>query len=393
MIDSTAIAQKVLSIVDQMHELRRPRIVPSEGALRRILEDVFWSSVDQYEGNQIRARLFFAPRAALTGSGGIIRLAARHPISRDAIRRLSPAHSADGGLLVVEDAPDRVGIEGILGSFPSVVGASPLWLRVESRGPGTVRVSNGFEQILDVGPRGIKQLGGMSFNRTVAEVFLKSAGLFPTEPATLDWKVASALLDIGFAIEQHGTGGALWILPRGSSIGGELEGLGERIAMRAEWWEPYREMWEMRTSVVRLLNPGCGQNHEFLQQAAQEWDLLRRRALTTSISSLAKVDGAIVINGSPDVLAFGVICNKFREPATQVLRSTNPSRPYSGDAVDASEFGGSRHRSAIDFCSSFFPAGAVVASHDGGLTVFVSLEKGRVIGSQVSLMSFVTEVK
>jgi hypothetical protein len=111
MIDSTAIAQKVLSIVGQMHELSRPRIVPSEGALCRVLEDVFWSSVDQYEGNQIRARVFFAPRAALTGSGGIIQLA-RHPISRITIRRLSPAHSADGGLLVVEDAPDRVGVEG-----------------------------------------------------------------------------------------------------------------------------------------------------------------------------------------------------------------------------------------------------------------------------------------
>jgi hypothetical protein len=233
----------------------------------------------------------------------------------------------------------------------------------------------------------------MSFNRTVAEVFLKAAGLFPTEPASLDWHVASALLDIGFAIEQHGTGGALWILPAGSSISRELEGLGERIEMRAEWWEPYREMWENRTSIIRLLNPGCNQGHEFLQAAAQQWDLLRRNALSKSISSLAKVDGAIVINGSPQILAFGVICNKFRDPAAQVLRSTDPSHPHSGEVVVASEFGGSRHRSAIDFCSSFFPAGAVVASHDGGLTVFVSLEKGRVIGSQVSLMRFVTEVK
>ena len=163
--------------------------------------------------------------------------------------------------------------------------------------------------------------------------------------------------------------------------------------MSTEWWEPYKEMWEKRTSTIRLLNPGCNQGHEFLQQAAQQWDFLRQHALTQSISSLAKVDGAIVINGSPHVLAFGVICNDFSDPALQVFQSNNPSRPDIGDVVDASKFGGSRHRSAIDFCSSHSPAGAVVASHDGGLTVFASLEKGCVIGSRVSLINSDAEVK
>jgi hypothetical protein len=156
--------------------------------------------------------------------------------------------------------------------------------------------------------------------------------------------------------------------------------------MRQDWWEAYREQWEMRTSLMRLLNSRCDQGHEFLQQAAQQWDFLRMDSLTRSIASLANVDGAIVMNGSPEVLAFSVICNKFRNPAVEIDRATNPSKPAEGTPVNASTFGGSRHRSAIDFCSSLAPAGAVVASHDGGLTVFAASTKGRVIGSRISMI-------
>lgn len=393
MIDTATLAKQVLSIVGRLHKLRQPRVVPTEAVLSKVLEDVFWSSVDRYEGNSLRARIFFAPRPALTGSEGIIQLASRYPVSTRTIRQLSPAHASDGALLAVDDITDGLNIEGILGGFPFVRGSLPLWLCVECRGPGNLRVSIGSQPILEFTRGSVKQLGGMSFDRTAAEVFLMHAGLFAPEPAGLAWHVSSALLDIGQAIEQHGTGGALWILPAGTSMSGDLESLGERVEMRSGWWEPFREMWEMRTSVIRLLNPGCDMGHEFLQEAAQQWDLLRQDALTRSVSSLAKVDGAIVINGSPDVLAFAVICNKFRHAATEVLRATEPSRPMIGEVVEASVFGGSRHRSAIDFCSSCSPAGAVVASHDGGLTVFVSTHRGSVIGSSVSLISSDADVQ
>jgi hypothetical protein len=342
--------------------------------------------------------MFFAPQEALIGSEriirgseGVIRLASPRPLSQETIRELSPAVSADGALLLTETPTNGISVEGILGTFPFVGRASPRWLCVESRGSGAVRVSVGSEPILEFTRGEVKQLSGMSFDRTAAEILLMNARLFPREPPGLDWHVSSALLDIAFTIELQGTGGALWILPAETSIGA-LASRGKPIEMRAEWWEPYREMWEMRTSNIRLLNPGCDQGHEFLQQAAQQWDLLRRHALTKSIASLANVDGAIVMNGSPEVLAFGVICNEFLQPATEILKST-PSRLMDGEGVARSEFGGSRHRSAIDFCSSHSPAGAIVASHDGGLTVFASTEKGRVVGSRISLIRSDADVK
>lgn len=392
----------VLSIVAQMHELSRPQTVPSQRVLSRVVEAMFWSSVDRYEGNPLRARIFFASRLLM--DAGIIQLAPPLPVSRETIRELSPAHAPDGALLAVEDANGEPHIEAILGSSPFArrsAGASPSWLCVESRGPASLRVSIGsWKTVLDFTRGDLKHLGGMSLDRTAAEVLLMSAALFPTEPAGRAWHISSMLLDIGKAIDHHGLGGALWILPSGAAMNGELEGLGHSVAMSPSWWEPFMEMEELRTSKIRLLNspwvkgqPWGREELEILQEATQQWDQQRQDAVSRSVSSLTKIDGAIVINGSPRVLAFGVICNVFSHPATRVLKSTDGSRPTIGDEVDASVFGGSRHRSAIDFCSSHSPAGAVVASHDGGLTVFASREKGCVIGSRVSLIDSDAEVK
>ena len=99
------------------------------------------------------------------------------------------------------------------------------------------------------------------------------------------------------------------------------------------------------------------------------------------------------MDGLPQLLEFGVIYNKFSRPATSVLRTIHPSRPLEGAVVDAAEFGGSRHRSAIDFCSSNHPAGSLVASHDGGLTAFASLKPGIVIGNRISLIPSHSEAR
>ncbi len=264
MIDASSAAAKILEIITRMHHLERPFVIPTKDTLRHVFDQVFWSSLNQYEGKALKARIFFAPRAALTGSGGVISFDTRHALSQESIRRFSPAHSSDGGLLVVEDPVTGVGIEGILGSFPFARGGFPLWLCVEARGPGVVRVGTGHWPLFEFARGTVKQLGGMSFDRTIAELFFMGADLFPTEPAGRNWHIASALVDIAFEIEATGAGGAIWILPSTRSSASEVEGVGQRISMNESWWEPYMEMWENRTSTIRLLNPGCNQGHEFL---------------------------------------------------------------------------------------------------------------------------------
>src|SRR5437667_11303516 len=128
MFDPAELATKTLGIIGQMNEVRRPYFVPTERSLTQVVKDVFWSSLDRYEGDPLTVRIFFAPSAALARSANIVRFDSPCPVSTTTIRDLSPAHALDGGLLVVEEANDSLSFRGILGSFPFVGGrASPVW--------------------------------------------------------------------------------------------------------------------------------------------------------------------------------------------------------------------------------------------------------------------------
>ena len=385
MIDSQAIAKNVLAIIHQMVEIKSPpTVIPSEETLCRVIEIIFWSSLEKYEGNSLKIRVYFTPKEALSGQG-VVRLDSPCPITLDSIRQLSPAQCEEGGLLVVEGDDSEAFIHGLQGSFPSVKGVPPIWLCVESRGNGIVRISYSKRPIFEIARGRVRQLGGMTFDRNSAALLLIDTGLFRERSINaFNLGIAHTLLDVAFEIEESGNGGAIWILPAETGLSGDLEGLGKLTCMNSGWWEPYKEMWEMRTSTHQLIQRGI--DDDLIYQAVNEWDHLRRRSLTKTIAGLAGVDGAVVMNGAPELLAFGVVCNKFRNPAQQVLRASDPTSLSAGDIVNKDEFGSSRHQSAIDFCSSYHPAGALVASHDGGLTVFASLEKGKVIGSKISMI-------
>lgn len=384
MIDADFLAATTLRLLSQGVPFHTPVVTPPQAVLAQAIGDVFWSTLEALEGTALRVRIYFAPLAAIGNSYGIVGLPEPRPYSASSLRTLAPAHGPEGGLLLVEDSNGDFTVRGLLGSLPFVPTAAPLWLCVEGRGPGSIRVSVGFEPLLDYTRGKVRELGGMAFDRTFAESLLMSVNLFPVSPPGRSWQIASALLDCAFEVERVGHGGALWLLPDESPMPSALKDTGVPIAMGRDSWDPYLEEWEMRTSTIRLLNPGCDGRHEFLQPAAQQWDVLRKRAVSRTIACLALVDGAIVVNGTPNVLAFGVICNKFEYPVAHIKRATDPAQPHRAVSASSADFGGSRHRSAIDFCSTHAPAGALVASHDGGLTVFAGLERGEVIGSRIS---------
>jgi len=393
MINALLIARKVLSIIDQRGEFRRPGFIPSEAALHKVVEDVFWSSADRYEGNPLYARVYFTPEQAIKGPQ-IIRLDAPATFSATTLRSLTPVCAPNGGLCAVE-RDGALQIEGILGEHP-IKNADPFWLSVEGYGPAAVRVSIRGEPILEFTRGKLRHVGGMSLDRTAAELLLMAARLFPDIPPGRSWPTASLMLDLGRAVESLGMGGAIWILPHGSN-GGDLATLGRRAILNPSWLEPFREMWDLRTALIRFnafrnkCDPSGDPQEEF-QWATQEWDRSRRGAVLESIASLSKVDGAILMTGSPDLLSFGVVCNEFEAPAT-VTQHSQGSDMHAGPAVEPSEFGGSRHTSAMGFCATYAHAGALVASHDGGLTVFASLKKGSVVRSPVSLLDSEPDVQ
>jgi hypothetical protein len=89
-----------------------------------------------------------------------------------------------------------------------------------------------------------------------------------------------------------------------------------------------------------------------------------------AVGVLTAVDGAVVVDFNLNVLGFGAM---VRSSAT--LHSTDPcaiieaSATVAGRQGTIAELGGSRHRSAADFCDAERTAVAFVASQDGKLTM------------------------
>lgn len=390
MLSFAILAEEVLAVLDDMHELERPRIVPTQAALESVLEAVFWSSLDKYEDVPLRARIYLAPIAALANPHPtIVQLESIVPATHDHIRRLAPAHGRHGGLVIIEQSAKPM-IAAIYASLRSTEPTHPGWLCVECTGTGVVRVVNHYRVLLEFSRGTVSALGGISFDENVASLILsRSLRADETHAAFVHaLNVSRLFLSIARTIERNGTGGALWILPSTSPSKRHLDQLGGyRVKIQPMWAEPFREEWEMRTSLIKVLNPPITSLPllEWVEGMAQEWDRGRQAAVCAYVADLARVDGAILATGAPDVHAFGVVCNKFETPAACVMNPSNPATPFDGSTdVNPADFGGSRHRSAIDFCSSLAPAGAIVASHDGGLTVFGSAKPGEVVGTRIS---------
>ncbi|MDO8263139.1 MAG: hypothetical protein Q7T21_07925 [Gallionella sp.] len=392
MLSAANLAIKALEVLNNLPELMRPRFMPSQETLESVLEAVFWSSLDKYEDVPLRARIYLAPLAALDNPHpSIVQLDSTVPLTHAHIRRLSPAHGRHGGLVIIEKS-GKPEIAAIYASSRSTEPTHPLWLCIECTGAGVVRVVNNDRVLLEFARGTVSISEGMSFDEHVASMLLsRSLKEDETHASYVHASDVSRLfLSIARTIERNGTGGALWILPATYHNKQLFDQLGYRVKLHAAWAEPFREEWELRTSMLRVLNPPVTSLPimEDIQWMAQEWDRGRKASVCSYVADLARVDGAILATATPDVHAFGVVCNKFEISTLRVTKPADPTKPFDGSIeVSPADFGGSRHRSAIDFCSNFAPACAIVVSHDGGLTVFGSVVQGEILGTRISGIS------
>jgi hypothetical protein len=84
-----------------------------------------------------------------------------------------------------------------------------------------------------------------------------------------------------------------------------------------------------------------------------------------SVGHLAAVDGAVLLDSHLRVLGFGAFIDipDLPREVSFVSGSSNVEKHLSR------ELGGGRHRSAVEFCSRFAPAAAIVVSEDGRISI------------------------
>jgi hypothetical protein len=90
-----------------------------------------------------------------------------------------------------------------------------------------------------------------------------------------------------------------------------------------------------------------------------------------AVAGLTAVDGASVLTDRYEVLAFGAkIGRRDGWPAADRIAVTEPIEGGAAAIVHPTRLGGTRHLSAAQFVQDQHDALALVASQDGGFTVF-----------------------
>jgi hypothetical protein len=112
------------------------------------------------------------------------------------------------------------------------------------------------------------------------------------------------------------------------------------------------------------------------------WQDAMSRAVDV-VAGLTAVDGAVVINGDYEVLAFGAkIRRRKGHPEVERVVATEPVEGGEPRIVHPGQLGGTRHLSAAQFAQDQPDALALIASQDGRFTLFAWSPRERLVGAR-----------
>ena len=339
---------------------------PDRAQIEQLLDVAFWASLRREEGRSPRISItHLSPEVAASP----LLFERSLPFTPSVLTRLAPAVERPGIHLGVWPRDGEPRIWGTTGAVPChgfvVEVVEPGLLVVKYRrgsGPkkfGNVAVLTGHEVRIidhDVG-RGREYTPAME-------------ALLDLDPESHWSEAASVLVELGISMRDHGRGGALLVVPLGST----------------EWRESMVSPMQYAVAspsveLARLMErqPVGGDD--------PRWRAEVQRAVA-AVAGLTAVDGATVIDDGFDVRAFGAKIGR-REgygPVSEVLVS-EPVVGRSRALVHPTVLGGTRHLSAAQFAHDQRDSRALVASQDGRFTVFAWSEKeGRVLAHRVEAL-------
>jgi hypothetical protein len=195
---------------------------------------------------------------------------------------------------------------------------------------------------------------------------------------------------ICIGLRRAGTGGALIISasPRldALSIGQEFsyERLANAFALSEQDDLYYNQLW------TSLSDSGNEDRQKLSETFLAEADALDRqrevRNCIKLVSSLASVDGAVLLRPDLTVLGFGVKINAAQSPRRVLDGPSFLKDATSTKLIDTSRFG-TRHTSMLKYCVSDPDAIGVVISQDGQVRVIANVSGDVLLWDQVKLLA------
>jgi hypothetical protein len=321
---------------------------PDTADIEAMIDAAFWASLRREEGVTPTISLALMPP---DGVGKAITFAVDLPLVASSLAKVAPAVERPGIHLGVWRRNGELKVWGTTRAIPAfcvvveVVASGLLVIKHRSDPFGkfvNVAVLEGDQiKIVDEGfsakpecPGPVKSLLGIHV------------------PGRESGQV-DVLVQLAASMRAHRRGGALLVVPAGneawrdSIVAPVLYGIDP----------PFAELAEL---IAR----------ERAESESHEWQEDLRRAVG-AIAGLTAVDGATIVNDRYELLAFGAKITRRRgSPPIERVIVTEPVEGSQTELVAPAQFGGTRHLSAAQFVYDQRDALALVASQDGGFTLF-----------------------
>ena len=336
---------------------------PDRVRIERLLTTAFWASLRREEGRPPRISMVHLPPEMAASP---LLLAHSLPFTPSALTRLAPAVERAGIHLGVWPEEGELRVWGMTNAVPCYA----FVLEVVEPGVLVVKYRRGS------GPEKFGNVAVIVGHevRIIDHATVSGREYTPAMEALLELETntpwsgpAGVLVELGVSMRDHGRGGAMLLVPRGS------------VAWRESIVKPMQYAASgTQSELARLM----------ADQPAARLDTTWRADLQRAVAAVAgltAVDGATVIDDSFDVRGFGLKIGR-REgygPVGEVLVS-EPVVGRERELVHPTVLGGTRHLSAAQFAHDQRDSRALVASQDGRFTVFAWSEReGRVLAHRV----------
>ncbi len=323
--------------------------LPDTAAIEAIIEAAFWASLRREEGYMPRLSLAFVAPETVESP---LKFERPLPLAAQPLTRLAPAVERPGIHLGVWRDGEDLFVWGATRSLPAFC----LVLEVIAPGLLVVKHSRGdesgkFVNIAVLQGDEIKMIDEQSARLPDCPDLLTSLLGFDSQHASSE--SVSVLIHLAVSMRAHGRGGSLLVVP----------------SKTGQWRE------SVVHPVLYALVPPFSALAELMQDRSagdpdRRWVDALRRAVE-GVAGLTAVDGATVITDRYEVLAFGakIMRRHGSSQVTEVIL-TEPIEGAAPEVVEPGQLGGTRHLSAAQFVRDQHDAVALVASQDGGFTVF-----------------------
>jgi hypothetical protein len=335
--------------------------LPDVAVITSIVDAAFWASLRHQEGYVPRISLaFVAPERAARP----LRFSRALPLGPSALARLAPAVERPGIHLGVWGTAGALVLWGTTRTLPT------LCFVLEVVSPGLLVVKHRlheelpkFVNVAVLEGEKVKVLGGERTDLAdYPEVLTSLLGLDPS-PSVYDRDGVLARLAV--SMRAHGRGGSLLVVPS-----------------RTEAW---RE--SMAGPLAYAVQPPFSELADLFRDAGaprkeRRWQDALGKAVD-AVAGLTAVDGATVINGDYEVLAFGAKIRR-REGCPEVpeVAVTEPVEGTAARIVHPGQLGGMRHLSGAQFAHDQPDALALIASQDGRFTLFAWSPRDRRVAAR-----------